>query len=232
MDRRLLHYVLDSYGTRPDDHASSSNTTELWFVPVANPDGYDFTFTDGNRLWRKNLRDNNGDGEITAGDGVDLNRNFADKWGYDNEGSSPTRRARPTAAPGPNSEPETQALDGLFAADRLRVPHQLPLGRRAAALRRRLAGQHARRPTTCIYEAMAGDDAHPAVPGYDPDISAELYTTNGETDRARAADSYGTLGFTPEMSHLRRPRRDSDPDDEWLGRGLRAATSTSPTTRR
>ena len=29
---------------------------------------------------------------------------------------------------------------------------------------------------------MAGDDADPAVPGYDPDISAELYTTNGDTD--------------------------------------------------
>ena len=29
---------------------------------------------------------------------------------------------------------------------------------------------------------MAGDDANPAVPGYDPDISAELYITNGDTD--------------------------------------------------
>ena len=67
---------------------------------MANPDGYDFTFTEGNRLWRKNLRDNNGDGQITVGDGVDLNRNFAEKWGYDNEGSSPDRRpTRPTAVP-------------------------------------------------------------------------------------------------------------------------------------
>ena len=36
--------------------------TELWFVLVANPDGYDYTFTPANRLWRKNLRDNDGDG--------------------------------------------------------------------------------------------------------------------------------------------------------------------------
>ena len=56
---------------------------------MANPDGYDYTFTEGQRLWRKNLRDNNGDGQIEPGDGVDLNRNFAYKWGYDNEGSSP-----------------------------------------------------------------------------------------------------------------------------------------------
>ena len=38
-------------------------TRELWFVPVVNPDGYDYTFVDkGTRLWRKNLRDVNGGG--------------------------------------------------------------------------------------------------------------------------------------------------------------------------
>ncbi len=29
-------------------------------------------------------------------------------------------------------------------------------------------------------KALAGDDDHPAVPGFDPDVSAELYTTNGD----------------------------------------------------
>ena len=61
MTRRLMHYVLDNYGTDPEI-TDLVDTTELWFVPVVNPDGYDFTFTEGNRLWRKNLRDNNGDG--------------------------------------------------------------------------------------------------------------------------------------------------------------------------
>ena len=41
--------------------------------------------------------------------------------------------------------------------------------------------------------------SNPAVPGYDPDISAELYTTNGETTE-HAHNRYGTLAFTPEMS--------------------------------
>ena len=54
-------------------------------------------------------------------------------------------------------------------------------------------------PDDVIYEAMAGDDAEPAVPGYDPDISAELYTTNGDTD-THLTERYDTLGFTPEMS--------------------------------
>ena len=83
-------------------------------MPVANPDGYDFTFEPGHRLWRKNLRDNDGDGVITAGDGVDLNRNFPTKWGYDNEGSSPSFGSETYRGTGPASEPETQALDGLL----------------------------------------------------------------------------------------------------------------------
>ena len=58
---------------------------------------------------------------------------------------------------------------------------------------------------------MVGDDANPAVPGYDPDISAELYTTNGETDE-HAPASYGTLGFTPEMSTCETASA-VDPDD-------------------
>ena len=31
------------------------DTTELWFVPVANPDGYDFTFTEGQSIVAQEL---------------------------------------------------------------------------------------------------------------------------------------------------------------------------------
>jgi len=72
--RRILHYFVDNYGKNADA-TSLVDTRELWFVLVANPDGYQYTF-DVERLWRKNLRDNNGDGQITIGDGVDPNRNF------------------------------------------------------------------------------------------------------------------------------------------------------------
>ena len=92
------------------------DTTELWFMPVANPDGYDYTFTPGYRLWRKNLRDNDGDGAITGADGVDPNRNFAYKWGYDNEGSSPSPASETYRGTGAGSEPETKAMDGCCAA--------------------------------------------------------------------------------------------------------------------
>ena len=64
MVRRLAHHVIDGYGS---DRALTKlvDSTELWFVPVANPDGYDHSFTPGNRYWRKNLRDNNRDGRTT-----------------------------------------------------------------------------------------------------------------------------------------------------------------------
>jgi murein tripeptide amidase MpaA len=74
VNRRLLHHFVDNYGKNAEV-TNLVNTRELWFVPVANPDGYQYTF-DVERLWRKNLRDNNGDGETAVGDGVDPNRNY------------------------------------------------------------------------------------------------------------------------------------------------------------
>ncbi|CAA9408127.1 MAG: Carboxypeptidase T precursor [uncultured Pseudonocardia sp.] len=197
MTRRLMRYVLDGYGTDPELRRLV-DTTEMWFVPVANPDGYDFTFTEGNRLWRKNLRDNNGDGQIAVGDGVDPNRNFPTRWGYDNEGSSPEPASETYRGPGPASEPETQALDGLMR----RVGFEFFVNYHSAAeLLLYGTGWQVATPTPddVVYEALVGDDATPAVPGYDPDISAELYTTNGETTE-HAHEAYGTLAFTPEMA--------------------------------
>ena len=72
-------------------------------------------------------------------------------------------------------------------------------------------------PDDLLYETLAGDDEKPAVPGYDPDIAAELYTTNGETTE-HAHNRYGTLAFTPEMSTCETasaidPNDAFDPDD-------------------
>ncbi|MGH3925590.1 MAG: M14 family metallopeptidase, partial [Pseudonocardiaceae bacterium] len=212
MTRRLMHYVLDGYGNDPEI-TELVDTTELWFVPVLNPDGYDFTFTEGNRLWRKNLRDNNGDGALTLGDGVDLNRNFSTKWGYDNEGSSTDPASDTFRGTGPNSEPETQALDNLFK--RMEFEFFINYHSAAELLLYGIGWQVSTpSPDDTIYQAMVGTDENPAVPDYDPDISAELYTTNGDTD-THATVQYGTLGFTPEMSTCT-AASNSVPDDEWL----------------
>jgi len=180
MVRRLMHHYIDNYGSDAQI-TRLVNTTELWFVPVANPDGYDFTFADGNRLWRKNLADNDDDGSITGGDGVDLNRNYATKWGWDNEGSSPQPSSQTYRGSGPNSEPESEALDALF--ERVGFEHFINYHSAAELLLYGIGWQvNTPSPDDVILEQMAGTDENPAVPGYDPDISAELYTTNGDTD--------------------------------------------------
>ena len=211
MVRRLAHHVVDGYRTDPMI-TDLVDTTELWFVPVANPDGYDFTFTPGNRLWRKNLRDNDGDGRITANDGVDLNRNFPTKWGYDDEGSSPEGGSEKYRGSGPASEPETQALDQLMA----RVGFEFSVNYHSASEEVLYGtGWQVATPTPddALYETLVGDAAAPAVPGYDQGLTADLYTANGNTDE-HAHTAYGTLGLTVEMS-LCETAAASDPGDEF-----------------
>ena len=119
---------------------------------------------------------------IAPGDGVDLNRNFPTKWGYDNEGSSPDPGSETYRGPVAVVRAGDPGDGRARQAGRLRVPRQLPLGRRAAALRHRLAGLHADPRRRHLRGDGRATTPNPAVPGYDPDISAELYTTNGDTD--------------------------------------------------
>ncbi|MCW2920115.1 MAG: hypothetical protein JWN52_8183, partial [Actinomycetia bacterium] len=50
--RRQLHYFLDNYGTNAEI-TKIVDTTDLWFIPVVNVDGYDLTFNPDFRMWRK-----------------------------------------------------------------------------------------------------------------------------------------------------------------------------------
>ncbi len=209
--RRLARHVIDGYGTDAS-LTDLVDTTELWFVPVANPDGYDYTFTPGNRLWRKNLRDNDGDGRITGNDGVDLNRNFPTKWGYDDEGSSPTGGSEDFRGAGPASEPETRAVDRLQS----RVGFEFLVNYHSAAeeLLYGTSWQVATpTPDDAIYETLVGDNGAPAVPGYNPGLWADLYTANGATEE-HAHIEYGTLAVEVELSTCQTAAA-IDPDDEW-----------------
>ena len=97
MVRRLMHHFLDGYGS-DSQLTKLVDTTELWFLPVMNPDGYDYTFST-ERLWRKNLRDNDGDNVITPADGVDPNRNFSTSGAGTTRARRRTARVRPSAVP-------------------------------------------------------------------------------------------------------------------------------------
>lgn len=64
------------------------NNREIWIVPLLNPDGYNYDREDPDRLWRKNLRDNDGDEEPGECDGVDINRNYPFEWSHNTQGQA------------------------------------------------------------------------------------------------------------------------------------------------
>ena len=101
-------YLLQNYGTDPTV-TNYVNTREIYCLPILNPDGLSYVQANhsgsNSTWWRKNRR-NNGDGTF----GVDLNRNYAFAWGYDNIGSSPSTSNATYRGPGAFSEPETRAL--------------------------------------------------------------------------------------------------------------------------
>lgn len=104
----MIEQLVNGYGT---DARITRLLDELeWvFLPMVNPDGFDFTWTD-QRFWRKNKR--------VVDDvlrGVDLNRNWSYEWGGRGSSSSPGHEQYRGEAP--FTEPELlvymDALDGL-----------------------------------------------------------------------------------------------------------------------
>jgi hypothetical protein len=198
VDRRLMNYYIDRWRANDREVRKLLQKTELWFILVANPDGYQYTF-DHERLWRKNLRDNNGDGQTQVGDGVDPNRNFPNHWGWDEEGSSSIQSSDTYRGPAPMSEPETQAMVGLL--DRIGFAFQVNYHSNGQWLLY-AEGWQTSTPTADdpIYYAMSGNLDDPAIADFHPGLSSDvLYVTNGETtDYAHAKT--GALAWTPELS--------------------------------
>ena len=208
---RFMHWIMDQRKAGNPEIVALLKSTELWFVIIANPDGYQYTF-DHERLWRQNLRDNDGDGvdhrcrrrrpEPELRRALELRqRGFL--------GSSSSDTYRGTAA---RSEPETEAAAGLI--DRIK-PKFLVNFHSYGPLILYPQGWQIRSPDADnpIYIALAGTDANPGIPGFDPASSSdELYVTNGETTDY-AETSVGAISFTPELERglrrlrLRLPRR-------------------------
>jgi len=91
------------------------NETEIWVVPILNPEGHNVVMTELDTIWRKNKRDNNNNGVFDPdSDGVDLNRNYDFNWAL---GGSPDPISENYRGPTPFSENETQAIRDL-ALDR------------------------------------------------------------------------------------------------------------------
>ena len=222
-----MHHVLDNYGTDPAI-TKLLNKTELWFVPVANPDGYDYTFTAGQ--------------PAVAQEPARQQRRRADhrrrrrrpqpqlllQVGLRQRGllARPVQRDLPRA--GTELRAGDQGAGRAVPADRLRVLHQLPLGRRAAALRRRLAGEHAHAGR----RDLQGDGRRRRPPrgaGLRPGhLRRALH--HQRRDRRPLDGALRHAGLHPRDVHLSRPPRRPTPTTSGCRRTASAASS-SPTTR-
>ncbi|MBK6331642.1 MAG: T9SS type A sorting domain-containing protein [Bacteroidetes bacterium] len=101
-----MWYLLENYNTPDSVIKHLIDDREMYFIPVLNPDGYvrnETTNPNGGGMWRKNRRNN-----LDNTYGVDLNRNYATFWGFDNAGSSPTTSSDTYRGPAAFSENETQ----------------------------------------------------------------------------------------------------------------------------
>lgn len=112
----VLNYLLDNYGSDPEV-TENVNSKEIWFIPIVNPDGHEVVLDQIDLNWRKNIRDNDGNGSITSGswlypDGVDPNRNYGWEWGGQGASASPSDQTY--RGPEAFSEPEIIAMRDLM----------------------------------------------------------------------------------------------------------------------
>ncbi len=197
----FAQYLLTNYGSNPEVTALV-DTREIFIVPMVNPDGHVYVQHHHEapwfQWWRKNRRDN-GDGTF----GVDPNRNYSYKWGYDNIGSSPVTSSWTYRGTGPFSEPETQAIRDFCQSRHI-----------ALALSYHSYGEMLLYPwgyyhgyTTQHELCKALGDTLTDFNGYAPGNVATgvIYLTNGTTDDWAYGDSIAKdpfLCFTPEINSL------------------------------
>ncbi|MFT6417324.1 MAG: hypothetical protein ACJARZ_002689 [Dokdonia sp.] len=190
-----MWYLLENYDTDPEIKNIVDNT-ELYFVPIVNPDGYlynEVTDPAGGGFWRKNRKD---------GHGIDNNRNYnyhingdASNSSWGGPGSSGNTGSQIYRGPSAFSEIETQAMKWFVEQ------HEFVM-----AFNNHTSGQ-------LLYYPFGYADLPTADDALYQLVGAELTSQNGYfalRDSPFSGDSddfmYGTVGthdkifaFTPEI---------------------------------
>lgn len=223
---QLIYYMwwlLENYGTN-DEVTYLVNETEMYFVPMVNPDGYIYNETTnpgGGGMHRKNRR-NVG----TSNKGVDLNRNYSYHWSV--SGASPLANNDTYCGTAAFSEPETQAIkwfcenrDFLFASNAHTYGNLLlfPMG-------------WATSDTAADHDYMQAFTNHMVLfNGYTAEKSSTLYPASGDSDDFMYADDLSAkpkiysmtpecgpdaMGFWPPLSAI----EDLCSENIWMNKTL------------
>ena len=201
----ILIHLTENYGFDPVV-TEILDSTEIWIVPLLNPDGHKIVLQQTDVWWRKNLRDNNNNHSFDnqdygyGVDGVDLNRNYSWHWGYasgTDDFNSPVHHG-----PNPFSEPEVQAFKELLLSKRF-----------LAGISYHTYGQYVLYPYGYVEGIAAPDQTEivalanqlasfmPAEGGgfYNAMPSWQLYPTSGGSDDWIYGET-GAFSYTVEMS--------------------------------
>jgi hypothetical protein len=204
----VLEHFMDNYGMDTEITENIQNS-QIWFVPIVNPDGHKVVLTELDVWWRKNIRDNNENGVFNTDnyygngdDGVDLNRNYSWQWatsGASGDWNSPTYYGSTGF-----SEPETTSIKNLIDAhhfvagisyhsyselvlfpfgyaDGVNAPDKLAMQNLAIEMA----------------ETIPADDTPSGH--YIPQQAWELYPASGTTDDY-AYGEYGIFSYTIELA--------------------------------
>ncbi|HQP62238.1 MAG TPA: M14 family zinc carboxypeptidase [Anaerolineaceae bacterium] len=203
---RMSEYLLTNYGVDPDV-TWLLDYYELHMVPMTNPDGRKFAET--GEWWRKNT--DNDDGCTSYPDyGTDLNRNHSFKWG--GAGTNPCDETYQGPYPY-NPEPEIQAIQNRVLAllEDERGPGDTdpaPLDYEGIFITLHSYSNLVMWPWGWSYSDSPNHTQLQTLGrkmaffnGYEPQPSADLYTTTGTSDDW----AYGVLGapaFIWEMGEV------------------------------
>lgn len=200
----IINHLLEGYGT-DDEITNMVNETEIYIVPIVNPDGHEVVLDQLNTMWRKNVADGDGNGFLNynsgSQDGVDPNRNYGWEWGGD--GSSGSLYDETYRGPEAFSEPETQAMRDLLAS------HHFTTGITYHSYSELVLWPYAYSANSEApdHEAMQelGTQMAMSIPKitgsghYTPEQSNELYPAAGITDDW-AYGKHGIFSYTIELA--------------------------------
>ena len=198
-----MYFLLENYATNPYVKYAVDNT-EMYFVPMINPDGYVYNQTtdpNGGGLWRKNRR-NNGNGTR----GVDLNRNYDYEWGT--TGTTTTDGSAETyCGTAPFSEPESQAMKWFIEN------HQFKLALNYHTYANLLLypwgyTDNLQCADDALFQAMAADMV--TTTELVPQQSSALYEASGDSDDW----AYGDTTNKPKV-FAQTPELGNDDDGFW-----------------